>query len=399
LTYQGIKTLRTAIGNAIDNPTDVMKSAQPSLRRLYGALSADLQDSVMTSGGKSAVDAFKSASDLATETAATRQALEKITGVSTTTNGGEAIFQKLMNYASNGKGADIERLKLAQKTLPPEVWDKVGQGAVDTLSRDAKNNINMDAFFSNYNKLSKEGKVSLFGSSASNPALLSQLDDLAIIGSRIDRLKSISRPETGSKIGGTLGELLSFINFPVATIVGGTAGRKFSSLMAEPATAKSVVRWANNYEHFLRSPSQATANDLGNATKDTATMVGGEYGAPTYDDMIEGVLKMSAAAEGANYLYNWYKGDQEQRQLGQKPSGSNEFVGSTRGDAFAGQPQANGGRIERARGGSVIDRKADALINETIRNKKLHSDETEHMLSMPDDAIVQALKVAKQVAA
>jgi hypothetical protein len=52
-----------------------------------------------------------------------------------------------------------------------------------------------------------------------------------------------------------------------------------------------------------------------------------------------------------------------------------------------------------ARGGSVIDKKSDQLINETIRNKKLHSDETEHMLSMPDDAIVQALKVAKQVAA
>jgi hypothetical protein len=56
-------------------------------------------------------------------------------------------------------------------------------------------------------------------------------------------------------------------------------------------------------------------------------------------------------------------------------------------------------RPERARGGSVIDRKADALIGETMRNKKLHSDHTEHMLSMPDDAIVQALKVAKQVAA
>lgn len=56
-------------------------------------------------------------------------------------------------------------------------------------------------------------------------------------------------------------------------------------------------------------------------------------------------------------------------------------------------------REKRARGGSVIDRKAEALIGETMRNEKLHSDHTEHMLSMPDDAIVQALKVAKQVAA
>jgi hypothetical protein len=52
-----------------------------------------------------------------------------------------------------------------------------------------------------------------------------------------------------------------------------------------------------------------------------------------------------------------------------------------------------------ARGGSVIDKKADALVNETMRNRKLNSDHTEHMLSMPDDAIVQALNIAKQVAA
>jgi hypothetical protein len=56
-------------------------------------------------------------------------------------------------------------------------------------------------------------------------------------------------------------------------------------------------------------------------------------------------------------------------------------------------------RDGRKHGGAVIERKAEALINETMRNKKLYSDHTEHMLSMPDDAIVQALKVAKQVAA
>jgi len=56
-------------------------------------------------------------------------------------------------------------------------------------------------------------------------------------------------------------------------------------------------------------------------------------------------------------------------------------------------------REPRASGGSVIDKKADALVNETLRNRKLYSDHTEHMLSMPDDAIVQALNIAKQFAA
>jgi len=56
-------------------------------------------------------------------------------------------------------------------------------------------------------------------------------------------------------------------------------------------------------------------------------------------------------------------------------------------------------RDGRKYGGSVIDKRADSLINETMRNRKLNSDHTEHMLSMPDDAIVQALHIAKQVAA
>ena len=56
-------------------------------------------------------------------------------------------------------------------------------------------------------------------------------------------------------------------------------------------------------------------------------------------------------------------------------------------------------REQRASGGSVLDKKADALVNETMRNQKLNSNHTEHMLSMPDDAIVQALNIAKQVAA
>jgi len=60
-----------------------------------------------------------------------------------------------------------------------------------------------------------------------------------------------------------------------------------------------------------------------------------------------------------------------------------------------GNPEREG----RKSGGSVIDKKSDQLINETMRNQKLLANHTEQMLSMPDDAIVQALKVAKSVAA
>jgi len=56
-------------------------------------------------------------------------------------------------------------------------------------------------------------------------------------------------------------------------------------------------------------------------------------------------------------------------------------------------------REQRASGGSVIDKAADKLVSESMRNQKLLAHHTEQMLSMPDDAIVQALHVARSVAA
>jgi len=396
LTYKGIKTLRTTIGNALDNPTDVMKSAQPSLRRLYGALTNDLETAIKNSGGQDAFDAFNSANSLATKIAANREALEKVTGVNTTVNGGEAIFNKLMNYASAGKGADIARLKLAQQVTPPEVWDKISQGAIDALSRDSGNVSNIGNFFKNYSKLSDEGRDVLFGTNSSNPAMRNALDDFATITSRIDRLNAISGKETGNvgKTGIGAAELLALAYAPFKTAIGVGTGRIFSEVMSRPVTSQSVQNWATAYERFLRTPTQATANAFGAATKSMATMVGGEYGVPSTDNVINAVIAANETGKAAAYLYNWAAGEKENEKR------SGEFKGQSQSDIFSGQQgQALGGRIERATGGSVIDKKADALVNETLRNRKLYSDHTEHMLSMPDDAIVQALNIAKQFAA
>jgi len=61
--------------------------------------------------------------------------------------------------------------------------------------------------------------------------------------------------------------------------------------------------------------------------------------------------------------------------------------------------QADGGRIERKSGGAVIDSASDSLVREALRNQKLLANHTEQLLSLPDDAVVQALHVAKSVAA
>jgi len=60
------------------------------------------------------------------------------------------------------------------------------------------------------------------------------------------------------------------------------------------------------------------------------------------------------------------------------------------------QAQANGGRIERKDGGSVIDpeKEAERLIGEVGRIRKQHSTKTRPLLNVPDEAITKALAVA-----
>jgi hypothetical protein len=82
-----------------------------------------------------------------------------------------------------------------------------------------------------------------------------------------------------------------------------------------------------------------------------------------------------------------------------QPSIPAPYYGAVRPFDYQATQQAEGGRIERKAGGSVIDKAADALISDTMRNQKLLANQTERMLSMPDDAIVQALHVARSVSA
>jgi len=66
---------------------------------------------------------------------------------------------------------------------------------------------------------------------------------------------------------------------------------------------------------------------------------------------------------------------------------------------MAGQIGSNDERIGRKSGGRVshIDQKVDKLIRESTRIKNLLADETERMLSLPDDTIAHALSLAKKV--
>ncbi len=61
-------------------------------------------------------------------------------------------------------------------------------------------------------------------------------------------------------------------------------------------------------------------------------------------------------------------------------------------EANMAAPQNAGGRVERKAGGRI---KSNSISAEVRRVRSLLSEKTASMLSMPDDAIATALKIAK----
>jgi len=379
LTYQGMKILRTKLGEELQNPTVNLQGAEPELRRLYGALSDDLKNVVKLNGGDDALKAFNEANRLNTATEADRQALLKVVGLTTATKSGDAVFDNLLKMAGSKAGSDIPKLALAKRILPPDVWETVSRGSIDQLGK--KNNVfDANALFSNYGQLSDQGKDILFG--LTGEPMRQAMDDLSVVGSRINRLNALTPKEGGaeSKIA-TLGEIVAGFLHPVKTGATLGAGRIFSNIMAEPASAQSISNWAKAYELLASKPSQAAADTFVNYSRALSRQIGGRYGLPDSGQLINAIVAGSETVKAANYLHNAITG---QSQEGERESPS-------------GYPShASGGRIGHKSGGRAGVLSAASLLADLKRRKVMLANKTEQMLSLPDDAVVQALDAAKR---
>lgn len=380
LTYEGMKILRTKLGEALQNPTEILKGSEPELRRLYGAITKDLRNAVKANGGQDALAAFEEANQLNITSQNAREQLLRITGQKTSSKSAEGVFDTLYRMAGSKAGSDVEKLALAQKTVPPDVWESISRGMIDHMGKSPKTNVfDANALFSNYGRLSDEGKNIIFGPAGSG--IRQAMDDLAIVGSRINRLNAIAAPEGGAERKlATAGEIIAAVLHPVKTGMAVGAGRMFANVMSEPATAESVAKWARAYELFASKPSKATANAFGAYTRALAQQIGGRYGLPDQDQIINAIVAGSETAKGINYLYDQAFGNEPSEQK----QGPHDYPN-----------EASGGRVGHASGGKV-GMTAEGLLRDLKRRKVMMANKTEQMLALPDDAVVQALDAAKR---
>jgi hypothetical protein len=383
LSYKGTKELRTLVGDMLDNPQDIYKGASGSLKKLYGALTEDLKEIVKESGGAKALAEFEKASNFNKQVSDQRNALLRITGKQTTSRSGDQIFDTLLKQAGSSGATDIPKLALAKSVMKPDEWEAVSRAMIDRLSVNKTTNaFDPASFFRQYGKLSDKGKDILFGeATAGSYGMRHALEDLATIGTRIDRLNAIkSQQGSGEKKLLTVGEFIALAFHPVKAAAGLTAGRAFSSAMAEPATAQSVARWAKAYEILGSKPSSAAAQGFVRASQNLATEIGGRHGLPDEDTILNAIIGGTELVKLASAIHSKMTDFSTPREEGHKLPPDTVFETG----------RAHGGRTNRATGGAVN------LMALSKAAKKQVTKVTEPLLNESDDTVAHALEVANK---
>lgn len=297
LTYEGVKTLRTSIGEMLDNKMLPANISEGELRSLYKALSSDLRLSVQRGGGDAAVSAFERANRYFALASNRREALAKIVGKDGNAPA-EQVFDRLASMAGSGSRADIAKLAQARKAIGPEDWNEFVSGVVAKMGRDPAArgapealqaaDFSPQRFMTAYGKLSPEGRSVLFRSTGRGD-LASVLDDIAAVSTRFKELQKFSNPSgTGQTLSGA-GLGAGLFADPVTAISLVIGGRGIAYMLSRPAQAASVRDWSKSYSQLVRSPTPANVARVNLASTNLINNLGPQFGTFTPADFLRAI--------------------------------------------------------------------------------------------------------------
>jgi hypothetical protein len=295
LNFQGIKDLRSTIGEQLKRGILPEGMDAGELKRIYGALSDDLKNAAEAAGGPRGKQLFERANALNAAVAKRREELAKIVGTKGDASP-EQVFDRLVSFASEKGGANANLLAKARNALG-EDWEEVVSGVVARLGRDAEDNFTPDRFVTAWGKLSSSGKSTLFGSGGHRSAL----EDIATISSRFKELNKFANPSGTAQNATFAATGAGLIASPVTTIASIVGGNVLSRILAQPATASSMARWSRVYQAAVTKPSAATAATLQVATRNLAATIGDKLGVSVAPEQILRAIagpRMSPASDG-----------------------------------------------------------------------------------------------------
>lgn len=244
LAWEDMKRLRSIVGEIVGDPSlSSDGSAKAAMRRLYGALSQDMEATASQAGPK-ALDAFQKANRY------WRGRQDRIDNVLTGVlgdglNKGEtAAFEQINRWAQT-KGGDFKRLATALRSMPADEANTVRASVVSRMGQASPGRQNADGlefspaeFVTQWNKISPRAKSVLFP----NGQHRADLNDLALVFDNMKRAGAYANTSnTGLAVNATAHAGAAISGGPVGILLSGVAaGGEFAlgKLLASPRFAR-----------------------------------------------------------------------------------------------------------------------------------------------------------------
>jgi hypothetical protein len=283
LTFQGIKKLRSSIGEMTD-PANILPADMDGgeLNQIYKGLSRDLDQSVINGGGQNALNAYRSANALYSDVQQNRAKLAKIIGGPRATASPEAVFNYMQRAAKKDTG-NIDLLRLAQSKVDPAAWDELASGMVGKLGRDPSGGFTFDRFVKDYGNIGDDAKDVLFGASQSGSQLRDSLDNIHAISEQMKHLNIYASTHGASHAIGMwalLEHLPHIIAHPIKGGAGLVGGLAFGKYLTNPVTAQATAGYMGALRNYATNQtSPALRQGLAAASRRMAAAANAQFGA------------------------------------------------------------------------------------------------------------------------
>lgn len=282
LTFEGIKDLRTRVGEMLDTGVFPEGMSQHELRRVYGALSDDLKATVQASGGDKGMAAFERANAAHKFAEDWKDNIGKALG---SDRSGEGITAAILRMANNGSTGDLKALTMARAAVPKQAWQDVASTAISRLGKDRKGEFSPAIFMNDFAKLSDRGKALLFRDVGSGD-VLPYLNDIASVSKKfVEAGKLANTSGTAghnaayTMLGGAAAGLMhGSLMEPVTALTTVVGNNLMARALSAPASAASVARWVRTYDGIATSRTPQSVAALNIASRNLANTVNAQFG-------------------------------------------------------------------------------------------------------------------------
>lgn len=245
IPYSAVKDIRTRIGEALSDYSLTTDKPTAEYKRLYAALSQDLEDAARRQG-PAASEAAKRAN---TYYKVSQERIEQIERVVDKVGGPEKVYAAAMSGTRDGGTT----LRAVMQSLPPQgqrmvtaaVIKRMGM-AVDNAQNAAGDVFSSSTFMTNWNKVSPEAKRALFD--RHGPQFVANMDRIARVADTIKAGSRVFANPSGTAnkaaaytYAGSLGAALVTAN--TGAMFGLALGGAAANGMARAMTSPRFVAW------------------------------------------------------------------------------------------------------------------------------------------------------------